>query len=84
MQHINCVLYRMILDNQEEQKRQLILPTSLKEEVLCQVHDQMGHRGVEYTTTLDSSQIYLAWNEGANAVSWGKSSDRKTSCFKSH
>ena len=51
------VLYRLIHDNGREVK-QLILPLSLKPQVLQAVHDQAGHQATERTTALTRRRCY--------------------------
>ena len=43
------VLYRTIINPQEQEVRQLVLPEILKERVICSLHNDMGHQGQECT-----------------------------------
>lgn len=52
------VLYRISQDPCGGEKRQLLLPASLNEQVKKQLHDQMGHQEIERTTSLISSRCY--------------------------
>jgi hypothetical protein len=52
------VLYRTIIDPQEQEVRQLVLPEILKERVIRNLHNDMGHQGLERTILLARSRCY--------------------------
>ena len=53
------MLYRIIHDNGQEIK-QVLLPVSLKQQVLESVHDKLGHQGSQRTTLLARRYCYWA------------------------
>jgi transposase InsO family protein len=59
IQLVDCegVLYRTVKDNGREVK-QLLLPESLKTNVLEAVHDQVGHQGAEKTLQLARGRCF--------------------------
>ena len=54
------VLYRVVQINGQS-ARQLILPGSLKSNVLKSIHDDLGHQAAEKTTVLERSRFYRPW-----------------------
>ncbi len=52
------VLYRQFVDTRQGQIKQVLLPQSLKEEVLRGLHDEHGHQGVERTFKLVRARCY--------------------------
>ena len=52
------VLYRTIIDPQEQEVQQLVLPEILKERVIRSLHNDMGHQGLERTILLARSRCY--------------------------
>ncbi|CAB3988846.1 Hypothetical predicted protein [Paramuricea clavata] len=52
------VLYRTIIDPQEQEVRQLVLPEILKERIIRSLHNDMGHQGLERTILLARSRCY--------------------------
>jgi len=53
------VLYsRVLRSDGGEESFQLILPAPLKSEILCQLHQEHGHQGVERTTELVRQRCY--------------------------
>ena len=48
------LLYRVIQDPRCGQRKQLVLPQSLKEKVLTSLHNDTGHQGAECTLHLIS------------------------------
>lgn len=46
------------MDTRQGQIKQVLLPQSLKEEVLCGLHDAHGHQGVERTFKLVRARCY--------------------------
>ena len=56
---VDGLLYRRILKPEGgEEVLQLLLPESLQEEVLHQLHDNHGHQGVKHTTGLVRERCY--------------------------
>ncbi len=41
------VLYRTIIDPQEQEVQQLVLPEILRERVIRSLHNDMGHQGLD-------------------------------------
>ena len=54
------VLYRTVISDGKEVK-QLLLPESLKKQVLTSIHDEMGHQGSEKTLQLARTRCYWAF-----------------------
>lgn len=54
---VNKLLFREIMDNGEV-KRVIVLPVALVSTVLKQVHDYMGHQGIERTMLLTRQRCY--------------------------
>ena len=54
----NGVLYRLFHDNILGDFEQLVLPASLGPDVLQELHDSMGHQGVERTLALMRPRMY--------------------------
>ncbi|CAB3992258.1 Transposon Ty3-I Gag-Pol poly, partial [Paramuricea clavata] len=52
------VLYRTIIDPQQQEVQQLVLPEILKERVIRSLHNDMGHQGLERTILLARSRCY--------------------------
>ncbi len=52
------VLYRTIIDPQEQEVQQLVLPEILTERVIRSLHNDMGHQGLERTILLARSRCY--------------------------
>ncbi|RVE58875.1 hypothetical protein OJAV_G00198510 [Oryzias javanicus] len=59
LHEVNGVLYRQVwCPDGAEPVMQLVLPSSLKNEVLTQVHQEHGHQGIERTLSLVRSRCY--------------------------
>ena len=69
------VLYRTIIDPQEQEVRQLVLPEILKERVIRSLHNDMGHQGFERTILLARSICYWP-GMYADVEKWIKSCER--------
>ena len=54
----NGVLYRQVHDNILGDFEQLVLPASLRPDMLQELHDSMGHQGVECTLALMRPRVY--------------------------
>ena len=52
------VLYRRLQDPQRGTVEQLVLPSTLKPDVLASLHDNMGHQGLDRTTELLRARVY--------------------------
>ena len=52
------VLYRRLQDPQRGTVEQLVLPSTLKPDVLGSLHDNMGHQGLDRTTELLRARVY--------------------------
>ena len=52
------VLYRCLQDPQRGTVEQLVLPSTLKPDVLASLHDNMGHQGLDRTTELLRARVY--------------------------
>ena len=52
------LLYRTSHDTDQRKVKQLILPASLKDKVLTNLHNEMGHQGLERTLHLTRSRCY--------------------------
>ena len=52
------VLCRTVIDPQEHAVEQLVLPEILKERVICSLHNDMGHQGLERTILQARSRCY--------------------------
>ncbi|MCB4779085.1 MAG: DDE-type integrase/transposase/recombinase, partial [Sulfurovum sp.] len=52
------VLYRRLQDPQRGTVEQLVLPSTLKPDVLASLHDNMGHRGLDRTIELLRARVY--------------------------
>ena len=73
----NGVMYRTIQDPSCGQRRQLVLPQTLKEKILTSLHDDMGHQGLERTLHLIRDRCY--WPRMNNDVeTWIKKCERCT------
>ena len=51
----NGVMYHTIQDPSCGQRRQLVLPQAIKEEILTSLHDDMGHQVLKRTSGLYTS-----------------------------
>lgn len=69
------LLYRVIEDVHAGKIEQLLLPTSLKEQVLKSVHDQMGHQGIERTLALLRQRCFWVGMHG-DVEQWVKGCQR--------
>ena len=45
-------------DSSREQKKQLVVPQTTSKTILKQLHDDMGHQGIERTTQLARERYY--------------------------
>ncbi|KAK7483472.1 hypothetical protein BaRGS_00025271, partial [Batillaria attramentaria] len=54
----NGLLYRRVTLPQQDTVLQLVLPSSLRPDVIQALHDRMGHQGVERTLELLRSRVY--------------------------
>ena len=52
------VMYRRAQDLQQEAREQLVLPSTMRPDVLASLHDKMGHQGLERTLGLLKSRVY--------------------------
>ena len=52
------VLFRSIRTPSREQKKQLVVPQNTSKTILKQLHDDMGHQGIERTTQLARERYY--------------------------
>lgn len=52
------VLYRRVILPSGDEVLQLVLPASLKTQVLQQLHNEHGHQGAERTTDLVRQRCY--------------------------
>ena len=52
------VLHRQVTDTSWGKIEQLVLPSTLRPDVLIEMHDKMGHQGVERTTSLLRQRVY--------------------------
>ena len=55
---VDGVLYRSVSDPQHGHLLQLVLPETLKEQVLSMLHSQAGHQGIERTINLIRTRFY--------------------------
>ena len=58
LEKVEDVLYRNVNDPRLGTLQQLVLPASLRPDVLAALHDNMGHQGVHRTTTLLQQRAY--------------------------
>ena len=55
---IDGILYRRVNDPHLGPLQQLVLPASLRPDVLSSLHDDMGHQGIHRTTSLLQQRVY--------------------------
>jgi hypothetical protein len=52
------VLYREVEDPKQGHLSQIVLPSTLRPDILSSLHDQMGHQGLDRTTSLVRQRVY--------------------------
>lgn len=58
LQLLDGVLHRKVQDPQHGELIQVVLPSTLRPDFLIQVHDKMGHQGVDRTMALARQRVY--------------------------
>lgn len=60
------VLYREVDDPKLGHLSQIVVPSTLRPEILTSLHDQMGHQGLDRTTSLIRQRVY--WPQMTNDI----------------
>lgn len=77
IQQKDGLLYRVVQDTRSGERRQLLLPESLRDTVLRSLHDQMGHQGIERTWSLLQNRCFWVGMWG-DVEKWVKQCHRCT------